>query len=227
MGWKYSGMWLQFKASYVTYFHLVASIQQKAQLWNLAHPHQTSAWRCPHTQSCGRPCPPSLPPAPTPSAAWPRVRMKRMAARKAAAENPRWSSPMKRRYMLTQPSWPSQKQSRSKAQTTATHRPPSGHAGGNTLAQVGFRTWKPVLHECPDRRSADVQPDVSSWLCFDPLRWRFWSLVEQFLLSLESSSFQTVSTVIFASFFPNTNKSTQCMIQFFVLPAASELYRNE
>lgn len=50
-----------------------------------------------------------------------------------------------------------------------------------------------------------------------------WTL---FVLSLESSSFQTVSTVIFASFFPKTNKSTQCMIQFFILPAASELYRN-
>lgn len=206
MAWKYSGLWRHFKAnSYseidgVTYFHLV---QQKAQLWNLAHPHQTSAWRCPHRQSCSRPCPPSLPPAPTPSAAWPRVRMKRMAARKAAAETPHWSSQMKRRYTLTQPSWPSQKRSRSKAQTTATRRPPSGHAGGDALAQVGFWTWKPVLHQCPDRRSADVQPDVSSWLNATLLRWRFWSLVERCLCSaLRAALFRLLALWFLLHSFP-------------------------
>lgn len=108
-------------------FNLVLSVQQVVRLWSLARPPQRSAWRCPHRQSYGTPSPPSHPPTPTPSAVWPRVRMKRMPARKAAAETLHWSSQMRRRYMLTQPLWVSQKLSRSKAQTTATPRPPSGH----------------------------------------------------------------------------------------------------
>lgn len=147
----------------VTHFNLVLSVQQVVRFWSLARPPQRSAWRCPHRQSYGTPAPPSHPPAPTPSAAWPRVRMKRMPVRKAAAETLHWSSQMRRRYMLTQPSWASQKLSCSKAQTTATHRPPSGH-GWQTHSFKLISGWKPVLHQVPDRRSAEDWPDVSSWL---------------------------------------------------------------
>lgn len=105
-------------------------LQQVAQLLKLAHPHQRSAWRCPLRQSYDKQPPPSPPPAPTALAASPRVQTMKMPARRAAPETRHKSSRMRRRSMLTRPSWASQKQrSRLRAQMTATRRPPSGCGG--------------------------------------------------------------------------------------------------
>lgn len=131
--------------------------------------------------------------------------MKRMAARKAATETLHWSSQMRRRYRLTQPSWVSQKQSRSKAQTTATHRPPSGQ-GWQTHS---FKLVSGDENVFYIKAQTEGVPKTSQMFLRGLMRHFEMKILEpyrmQFVLSPREQLFQTLSTVIFV-FFPNTKK---------------------